>query len=277
MNEQNHNREPENEVGKLLRQLPNVNASSDFEAKLQRRIDSEASKQERKKLFGFFIFPQRVPVLVTSIVALMAVSVISYYLFLKSKPSTSEQFNKVSQPPAPSLAQEENNAAAEQPVEEQSQSTEITPQEDRPAAQFGAKRKKESLTIPGERAKGAEQEIVPQAQEAGALQASEPANVIMKEEEQPVTRKELIESEAKDQDKANQVIEIKQEPLRAAPTTQQYESLQRAFQTTQSTSLQKQKAGKPAFFVNPVDSAKADSLRRDSIRKAQQQLSKPKP
>ncbi len=89
-----HN-EDGDEVVKLLKDLPRVKASADFEGRLQRKIVSSKKQSERKNLFDVLFFPRRVPVFVTSILALIAVSVISYYVFLKSR---DESVMKDSQP-----------------------------------------------------------------------------------------------------------------------------------------------------------------------------------
>lgn len=77
MNEQEHDNEYQR-LRKLLKELPMVDASPDFEMKLQRRIHQESAAK-----FRFFASLRRIPVFAYSLVTLLLVGGISYYAFFK--------------------------------------------------------------------------------------------------------------------------------------------------------------------------------------------------
>ncbi len=94
----NKHSEQEEKLGSLLRKLPKVDASADFEAGLQRKLSARTKPSREMGFLSTFLFSQRVPVFVTSILALFAVSVISYYLFINTKSNVTDQRMVISQP-----------------------------------------------------------------------------------------------------------------------------------------------------------------------------------
>jgi len=69
-------------VRRVLKNLPPVKATPDFEARLQRRL----SEPERPREYAWwnFIFPARIPAFGYSLLALAAVGIVSYYMFWRS-------------------------------------------------------------------------------------------------------------------------------------------------------------------------------------------------
>jgi hypothetical protein len=77
MNEHQHDSEYQR-LRKLLKELPKMDASPDFEMKLQRRIH-----QESEDKFRFLDSIRRIPVFAYSLVTILLVGGISYYAFFK--------------------------------------------------------------------------------------------------------------------------------------------------------------------------------------------------
>ena len=73
----NENEQRTERLKKILKGLPEVQASSDFEARLQRRISAE---EHAPGLWERIFAPRRVPVFAYSLATIIAVGLISYYV-----------------------------------------------------------------------------------------------------------------------------------------------------------------------------------------------------
>jgi hypothetical protein len=78
-----HNDDP-HPVRKLLKRLPKVEASADFEQRLQRRIAEEGKKSAMPGRWKELLLPKRIPVFAYSLVTLVVVGVVSYYSIFRS-------------------------------------------------------------------------------------------------------------------------------------------------------------------------------------------------
>lgn len=77
-NQHNDEHDP---VRKLLKQLPPVKASSDFEQRLQRRISSGEVKSESEGFIDKLFRPSRLPAFVYSLATVIVLGTIAYYAF----------------------------------------------------------------------------------------------------------------------------------------------------------------------------------------------------
>ena len=77
----NHNKENHDSLRKLLKELPLAKTSADFEERLQRRI---AGGKHPRSVWGSIFTPRHVPAFAYSLVALAVVGVVGYYAFFRA-------------------------------------------------------------------------------------------------------------------------------------------------------------------------------------------------
>lgn len=86
MSDSNENDEREHSVRKLLKSLPRVVARDDFEARLQRRIAEEERRKDKSGIFAWLPGIRRIPVFAYSVISVMVVGVVSYFLLMRTTP-----------------------------------------------------------------------------------------------------------------------------------------------------------------------------------------------
>src|ERR1041384_1739165 len=100
MPEEGINGKSEEPIRRALKKLPQVKAAPDFEARLQRRLNEPERHEGGRTRFGFI--PFRVPALGYSLVALVLVGVVSYYMFWRTGVVPVSTQEMVAPPPAAS-------------------------------------------------------------------------------------------------------------------------------------------------------------------------------
>ncbi|MBI3189140.1 MAG: hypothetical protein HYZ33_00680 [Ignavibacteriales bacterium] len=268
MNGENQHIDGQEEVSKVLKELPRVNASPDFEARLQRKITEPFRKPERKRLFDFLFFPQRVPVFATSILALMAVSVISYYIFVKSGGEPQVQMSKqeVEQIPAQSEINQENKSLSPTEISSTISEQKAEPQRtEKHQTQKSSKPVLHEETSVADKAtvESKENEVSVQEQDAVAGEANLEQAVQVPKETQMQQEAQKMETKS-----LQQIGETRREMIQPM---QQFQSVPRASEKMmmQEFSVSSPKMKKSIFS----DSSRiADSLRQDSLKKAQFKL-----
>src|SRR5438552_3171161 len=100
-NDDQHGMEqPDDPVRRALKNLPPVNAAPDFESRLQRRLGEPERRESDSRWWWQRIFtPARVPAFGYSLMALVAVGFVSYYVFWRSG-MTPEGAGEYAHPPA---------------------------------------------------------------------------------------------------------------------------------------------------------------------------------
>jgi hypothetical protein len=86
MTDTNGNGEKGHPVRKLLKSLPGVHATDDFEVRLQRRIAEEESRRNRSGILAWLPGVRRIPVFAYSVVSVMVVGIVSYFLLMRTTP-----------------------------------------------------------------------------------------------------------------------------------------------------------------------------------------------
>jgi hypothetical protein len=256
----------QDEISRRLKDLPRVKASPDFEARLQRKIASSGKERERKSLFDVLFFPRRVPVFATSILALFAVSVISYYVFVKSSDESSVRI-----PSPPTIA--------ERSEPQQSNQTGSGTMDDKATLQDVSVQKKETSSMKEgtvttssrlqakpekvddeEMARTREPNIELEEQATVSVQADAEQGIAVQQKSEPKDVQQNIEMKA-----AEPAQEIQQKMAQPLQQLQKMKSTQEKFSISEFSAAQKMRAGKIPDSVRI-----ADSLRQDSIKKALQ-------
>ncbi len=131
MPEDGINGKSEDRIRRALKKLPPAKAAPDFEARLHRRIgEIEGEKSGAPAPIGFF--PRRVPALGYSLVALVLVGIVSYYMFWRTgvvpvsvpgnnppPPSASSENAKQLPPASNGQVQSEKSAEAPSPFRDE--------------------------------------------------------------------------------------------------------------------------------------------------------------
>ncbi|HEY6191135.1 MAG TPA: hypothetical protein VI215_02280 [Bacteroidota bacterium] len=76
--------DPSDRIKRALKNLPPVKAAPDFEARLQRRLDEPERREANARWWQKIFTPERVPAFGYSLMALVAVGFVSYYMFWRS-------------------------------------------------------------------------------------------------------------------------------------------------------------------------------------------------
>src|ERR1051325_3445927 len=84
MNEPKEHPEDQNSIRKLLKELPKVEASADFEKRLEQRIAGDPALGSQPGWFGNLLGSHRIPAFGYSLATLVLVGVVSYYAFFRS-------------------------------------------------------------------------------------------------------------------------------------------------------------------------------------------------
>lgn len=240
----NNNDEEKNPVRKLLKDLPEMKASPDFEQRLQRRIVQEETAKE-VRILGKLFRPRYVPVFSYSLVALVAVGVVSYYVFMRTE----------MHPPS-SMPLREPSAPAEQ-------KTGVPSQNAQPQSEDKAAENNQDPSIKG----GFNRRDVP-------VKSDRKVSLKQREEKPSV-------SETKDAEELNSAQSI-QFGDNATGDAGQLNKLQNNEAVRVESLTQPSTTGSTQMFNTPqVQNKRAsylravsllDSLKQDSLRKAQKQL-----
>jgi len=86
MTDANGDGEKGHPVRGLLKSLPRVDATDDFEVRLQRRIAEEESRKDRSGILAWLPGVRRIPVFAYSVVSVMVVGIVSYFLLMRTTP-----------------------------------------------------------------------------------------------------------------------------------------------------------------------------------------------
>ncbi len=86
MNDTNGNDERGHPVRRLLKSLPQVESTEDFEARLQRRIAEEEGREDTSGIFAWLAGIRRIPVFAYSMISVIVVGVVSYFLLIRTSP-----------------------------------------------------------------------------------------------------------------------------------------------------------------------------------------------
>ncbi|MBI4546337.1 MAG: hypothetical protein HY707_00020 [Ignavibacteriae bacterium] len=240
-----------NPLRKLLKGLPKVKASEDFEARLQRRITSEES---RRPILGRVFAPRRIPVFAYSLVTIVAVCLISYYVFFRTGnvPMPTEQ-------EIPATRSDEITPSVQVPSPERST-------DDKTLEKAGAQK---GRSLPKEQAKA-----IPHLRTSEVQQEREKAEEV-KEQSMPAA-KQGIQPPMEGQIQMNQEKEADES---RQPERLEMKKEQRGLESPMMKSLQHLKAPAVTSFSEiQLDSAArdsaalTDSLRLDSLRQLQKLL-----
>ncbi|MBI1805438.1 MAG: hypothetical protein HYR76_00110 [Ignavibacteria bacterium] len=90
-----HSDEGDDKLRKVLRDVPTVNASPDFEERLQRRINEGGSGKKVTSIFGQLLAPRRIPVFAYSLLTVIVVGVFSYYMFFRTNVTSVDQIRQI--------------------------------------------------------------------------------------------------------------------------------------------------------------------------------------
>ena len=264
-----NNNEQHHPVRKLLKKLPEVQASDDFEARLHRRIAEE--KTLEKNGFSEKVFqPRRVPVFAYSLVALVAVGIVAYSVFLRTDGT----------PPTP--IQEKSVSSSKESAKQYREEAENAPT---PAVSSPSNTLSKTTDDVRKKAQSVDESKMKQLDGAGkGLKATEvqPMNADenkpldqMQSAETPVTKVEseqaLIspQSQRGDNQSVQQKIDIDKDER-----SSQQSGVNKTIHSL-STVPSVQGAAPSAqthYFYNAYSATLADSLKRDSVQRAQRQL-----
>ncbi|MBI5214937.1 MAG: hypothetical protein HY960_04235 [Ignavibacteriae bacterium] len=283
MDEKKKHIKDESSVSKLLKDLPRVKASPDFEARLHRRIVSSKEESERKSLFDILFFPRRVPVFATSILALLAVSVISYVVFMKNRDesaSTTPQHPTIAESSEPQPPNQADGRAVEQESNQLETSQDILVRKDEEI-----KSKKETV-FPAlklqEKATQVAPEVAGRSREPNIESDEQAAVSVQDNAEKGVVAQEELEKKAVQQNIEMQAAEPAQEIQ--MKMTQPLQQLQKMKNTTEKFPLtefaaepQKVKGGRSRDSIRIADSLRIDSIQKALQKKLLQQKQKIKP
>jgi len=86
-----HRDDDQNPIRRLLRSLPQVEASEHFEARLRQRIAGKAEAPKRTSVWDGLIAPRRIPAYALSAAALVVVSVVAYYSLVSTGVGPTEE------------------------------------------------------------------------------------------------------------------------------------------------------------------------------------------
>ena len=240
MNQIDHNEEESHSVKKLLNALPKVHVSDDFEQRLQRKLTQEESQTAAD---GKFAISRLVPTFAYSLMALLAVGVVSYYVFMKTGA----------------------NSPATTPVTESHSPAESGKSE------AAGKRQEQILRNEPAASNDAPQNVV--ITKPGRLVEPKSESIAKKIERKDQDQKET------NVDESNQIKSAQSEAAGAADKAnpvQEETTIQQAPSVKPSAN-----STVPAFAVPSVQSqgvmpmqklSVTDSLRKDSLQKAQQQI-----
>jgi hypothetical protein len=246
-------------IRRALKQLPPVKAAPDFEARLHRRLGETERPEEDVRWWQRIFTPARIPAFGYSLMALVAVGFVSYYLFWHSGvapenagESVSPPAGRVSPAPPPVLRQGEAPPESE---EGGSQPAEAVQHDAKARVQSGARQvqvKKEKVMPEMRRDRAAAPaEAEPKAGFGNAVNEAAPV---------PPASKDELSSPAQ---KADLQQNIPSQAKKAGPTAPQLRKEQ---------SLPSAQFNSRAIMSAPAiarDSASIrDSLRMDSLRRA---------
>ncbi len=305
MDLKNNHTEQDDNLGKILKKLPKVDASPDFDARLQRKLTEQPTSKRGWSLFDSFIFSQRVPVFVSSALALIAVSVISYYLFVdnKSKSNIPEQHGVISEPQQSiASAQKEPDVTVNEAfktegklnskVSEDKVSKSINNRgavSNKPAGrmEMNVSKKKESPQLDAEPADQRSKDLLQESKEETVqpmmeMNASSPSTVPQTHELQ------LVQPTSEEQQQAvQQKMQIAPELDVRGKSIQEKSSgapsIETLIQKAAPVDPRLLRGGRSGVrnamsaFSTSNDTSKADSLRRDSLKAIEKQAKKRKP
>ena len=264
-----NNNEQHHPVRRLLKKLPEVKASDDFEARLHRRI-ADGKTVEKSGFFEKLFQPQRVPVFAYSLVALVAVGIVAYAVFLRTG----------SAPPVP--MQEQSMPSSNESTEqyrtkgERAQSPVVSLPSSTVSKTTDDVQKKAGSVDESKMKRFNESDKDLKAAEGQPMNADENKPLDqMQSAEAPVTKVEseqgLISSQSQRGD--NQSVQQKIDIDRDARSSQQ-SGVNKTFRSLSPVpSVQGAAPSAQTEYFYSADSATlADSLKRDSVQRAQRQL-----
>jgi hypothetical protein len=291
MSEEQEDINKHDRVRKLLKDLPPVSASPDFEARLRRRISEPERARVEAGWMERFFGARRIPAFAYSLVALLSVGVISYYMFRHEDVAPKMEFKDASPPvimkdnekiqQAPVLKKDEADkkerddlsVGAKKPDESRKARMQSEPS-NQPSPAGNPARLQQGRTHAGPSAQGLQQNVQSVQQNASRPAESQREEMSLPSVAPPPDNMNAVNESAA---AAAERSLVGKAATGAAPKMKSGYNVQERFMRSMTAPQIRESQGIILDSAALADSAKVDSIRRAQQRKLLLEKPKPKP